>query len=312
MARKYKKRNGRRGVLTISRRQAATKALDSKVERIMARVADQRIRRAHPSRCSRKYWLQLYDPGTNLFVDMPPLAGGDFPCQVNWGGRVMNCSNLESIDVEFVNNIQPPADPLYASGPAVPQGGLGTGMITASAEDTRFTEKIFVTGVEAQIKVLLLRSDPAHAALITNLAGETHIRYGFYTWRADQALMTNPQSEPSVHQLVKWRGFGYSASLDVAEEVDTNSQQVRCLAKGRTVVRYSTAAAVEKIITIRKSFDPPLRLSYKPGDQHGLPQNQRIYFAIQSSRSTVGGGGPLEENVPRCAIVTKMYWRESL
>ena len=78
--RRYRKRRKRRGgskKVTLSKRQARTKAYDSIIEKVIVRVHKQERAKEMRLLTKRVYWFGTYDLNTNIF-------GASMP--VTWGG----------------------------------------------------------------------------------------------------------------------------------------------------------------------------------------------------------------------------------
>lgn len=298
----YKKRNYKKNYKKSYNSKLRDTKINTLVEKRIEQISKKEIQKSINTLCYRQMLLMNYEPITNAFTELAPAVS-----QVDWHGTVVECSNISVQDIEFTISLPPVNDPLVSPDSYPPPVGAGTGAPITDENGRRRGNTIMITGVSADIMAYVDRL--ADVAILGPQYDNVEIRYGFYLWREDLAVMTTPPFfKPSAQQLMKWRPFDYNKSIDTAIEAETDHAKVRKLAEGKLYLKYSRSFGASKYKKISHRLKVPVPITYLVNDQTGQEAvNWKLYCVVMSEIPPA-----LAILKPHCAVCAKVYYHNKL
>lgn len=294
--RRRRRKKGRKStVLTISRRAARTAAFDSKVERIMARVARKVHNEEEVTLISREFLFGNHDPATHAWT------GG---IALDYEGTVIPLGNIPLADINISASQTTTDIPETMDDESAPAGvGIAHGSITVTKHGRRSSDFVKLKGFSFFLRAMVSRRLEATVPPLDSVV----VRWRLVSVRGEDAFVQG--WEPAIEQVLPWRADGYSAALDKDEQQETADLRVRILAKGRMFLRYTTLKTDLKEKTWYRKFKKPVLVKYKPGDQGGeTKENVGIFLVMRASIPT---NGVYDELRPRCQAVSKLFYTDN-
>lgn len=297
--RRYKRKRGKaRGtVLRLTKRQARTKALDSKIERVIAKVADMRIQRAQIRLIKRNFIFSQYDPLTNFHI------GGQ---KITWDGSVIPLSRIPLVDVETVPaqiGTDIPETELNESQAGQGVGGdigLSHGGPDAAAHGYRTGDQIKVSAFSINLRAWIPKLEDGD---VGNNYDNTLVYWSLVSVREESVTHVSSW-EPQAKEVMPIRSWGYSSLLDLREASESNNMKYRTFAKGTVCLRPSTARCSQVNTKKYVAFKKPLLLGYQPGDQTGMyPTKAALFLVLRSNMPTA-----FVNEQATVSAVTKLYY----
>lgn len=269
MARKYNRKRYRgrrkagrkRNVLRISNKQARTRALDSKVEKIMARVAEDQISKNKVIVLYRQYLFGPYDYTTNTFTSSTA---------VDWIGHVQALARIQKMDNATMPIAVPAAQP-YQTPATWRSPGQALIAPTRAIHGFRVGNIIKITGIRFGLRVTTQAASTQTAGFET-----CNLRWKIVACRWEDSHL--PNAEPLIDQVLTMPMFGYNRALD---DDETRDMKTRVLGSGKIKMRYSNnhpnVAFINRYLDLRSK---PLKVEYNPLDQNGAEVLQWKPFLV--------------------------------
>lgn len=295
-ARKGRRRSSRKKkVLRLSRSQARSKRYDSLVEKVAARVARQEISKAEVTLISREFLFGSYDANTYSWT------GG---LHLDYAGTVIPLANIPLADIN-INASQGITDiPETMDDESAPAGvGIAHGSLTVPKHGTRSSDFIKIKGFSFKLRALMNKRVEATVPTLDSCV----IKWRLVSVRGDDAFVAG--WEPTAHKLLPMPSFGYSNKLDRDEQQDTADLKVRVLAKGRMFLRCSVIKTDVKERSWYRSFQKPILVKYKPGDQGGeTHENVQVFLVM---RANIPLNGTYDDYRPTCFACSKVFYTDA-
>lgn len=292
-------------------------------EKRALQISKDQIAKSQVRLIDRNYYFGAFDPVTNK------LTGGR---RIFFNGTIVQLARIDKQDVNMVANA-PDADAMEASGPRQELDGDGAqqGMVTKTQHGRRFTDLIKITGFTVNLKVLYDRfptlvdagGGTEQEAWFARTANGAYVRDLMETivlkWRlcqvTDAQAAVDPaiQAHPTCLNLVPFRSFGYSASLDDDEKSQTLFLKKRTLYKGSTSYQVRERLSKDKTINHYVRLKNPITVKYSPVDQNGRQTvAKRFYFAIRSNVPHEAGTQNIDHSqfAPRIHVCLKTHYTE--
>lgn len=276
MPRRYgkRKRRNKRKAVTLSARQARTKRYDSRIEKVIARVARQEDAKQKQKLIYRQYLFGPYDLFTNVF------GGG---LTLDFDGVVAPLAQIQLLDNDAMPTIQPPVNPLQNPSTWV-DPGANVVAPAGPADGFRRADWITIHGISLNVravnKALSQVQTPRYEF------AEVHYRIILAIWE-DSTL---PDAKPNMNNFGCFvKRFGYSPKLDDVAVALSQDYKTKTIFKSSFKLRCNTLNT--DVVTRNHYIDlsaKPLRIEYDNGDQNGRTIMRWKPFLVMQSQIPTG------------------------
>lgn len=293
---KKKGRKSRKGkVLKISNHQASTKKYDSKVEKIIARVARQEDQKAKEKLIFRQYLFGPYSPTTNVFL------GGLI---LDFGGVVAPLAQVQKHDISTAVTIIPQPNPVQNPSTWV---SPGTNVLAMQKSYDGFRRGMWIkihgisVGIRCHLNALSAVAEPLMDSV------DVH-------WKVFQSMYTGSEFTDSKPDLMESGcmapRFGFSTKLDIAAFGDTKNR------KNRTVYRDKFTMRVDQLRSDTKFkfkyidlSNRPLLVQYNNLDQSGRQVLRWKPFIAFQATAPIGNASVSYKPIINC--FTKIHYTDT-
>lgn len=322
---KYVRKNKRRNKKNtrpykVSIQKLASKKIDSLLERRMVEIANSN----RVSLISRKYLFGTFDVENNFIYSFGDISRN------NWGGRVVELSNLPKTDVNFPTNIPEISDDVETTNineALGDQAGAQKGMILHTKNGRRSGDHVKINGITVSLFIQSMATNRTQSLQFENdeykpteLPNEqlycyTRIRWAIVSVRSD-LIIADPNYEPAANRLIKWNTIGFSNRLDTLAENETSNLKVKTLLTGSVSIRNELNNHNCKQVNRYVKFDNPLLIQYTPVSQTGKEVvKSKLYFVLRTNipdHTDVAGVSldRLEYAYPGIFAITKLHYFE--
>lgn len=268
--RKRKKGSRKRRTLTISAHQARTKAYDSRVEKIMARVARQEDAKNQIRLIYRQYLFGGFNVATNIFTAGTLLHSNGF---------VVPLARVQKLDIATVGSTGNFPAPFQTPTTWVTPGPNVLAPINGR-DGFRLGDWIKIHGISLSMRIR------ASLLNLTTVPIPLYEHVHVY-WKLCAALYEGQEvanAKPDAEDLLKIPRFGYSSKLDTAQAMLTETKRVKTFASGHIKMQVKSQRPevmfMNKYVSLSKN---PLKVEYEAFDQNGVScLRWKPYFVIRS------------------------------
>lgn len=289
---------------TVNKGKLMDKKINTILERRIAQIAADEVNKARIKLIHRMEWGGEYIGTTNTYV---PNSANPALGYVGWTGHVAYLSQIPKVDIEFINNIPAPNNPLSQEDEKNDGDGPGHGMQKITHHGRRISDMIKVTGIALDLRFVMPMINTAITPI--PLFGYVDIHYAIVVYQ-DEKMIESPLvigADPTSKELLLMPPFGYSSRLDRKDYLTQSSQNCRVLYRGRMRMPVSTSSTQERNKKVYAKFKNPIQITYDPQDQNGdKPLDKKFYFVI---RSTCPDGAPAIYK-PEWYAKSKVYYYE--
>lgn len=304
MPRRYGKKRGRKprrraarkkNVVTLSNHQARTKAYDSKIEKVIARVARQEDAKQKQRLIFRQYLFGPYTIATNVF------GGGR---KVDFAGVVVPLAQIQLQDQVTAPKVIPAANPNQNPqtwhDPGVNVIGPGR-----SYDGFRRGTWISIHGLSIELRSSVL----ALSAVAAPLYDSCTLKYKVILAMWDGSDVTD--ARPEMEDLGSYiKRFGFSTKLNLTEFEETKLFKVRNLFSGKLQMRCNT---LNSDVKFRSHYvdlsQKPVKIEYLDAEQNGRRINRWKPFIVFQSDIPAGAGYDVYK--PEIHACTKLYYTDT-
>lgn len=279
----------------MSTRQASTKKYDSRIEKVIARVARQEISKNIEKLIYRQYLFGPYSMTTNVF------GGGKL---VDYSGVVCPLAQIQVVDNKTIPTVIPVNNP--NQNPQTWQAP-GVNVIAAQQEYDGFRRGSWVNihGVHVEIRAAV----SALSAVAAPLYDSVQLRYKIILaqWEGSDLSDARPDLEDTKTMVKR---FGFSSKLDLAAYEESKDFKLRTLHKGLIMMRCNTLNSDvkfhSKYVDLSKR---PIKIEYNEGDQSGRRIVRWKPFIVFQSDVPAGAGYDVYKPLVHCC--TKLYYTDT-
>lgn len=290
---KYKKRKGKGKVPQLTNKQARTSAYDSRIEKVMARVARKEDLKQQERYQYRQYLFGAYDINTNRF---------GIGSNLHFDGFVQAVARVQKMDASTLAAIPPAAQPFQTPATWQPPGA---NVVAATAESGmngfRLNNRIIINGISFSLRALTEKLLPGvipeyeHAHIYWKLCAT------FY--EGSEAV----NSKPDPADLLSIPRFGYSKKLDFTEDLISSTKRVRVFGSGKLKIKCSSLNSNVLFFNTYVSLaKKPLEVHYDNLDQNGAQVIKWKPFLVL--RSNIPQAAALSIYMPRVWATTKIHY----
>lgn len=301
MPRRYKRatRRGRkkgstRGrILKLSTRQARTKAYDSRIEKVIARVANQEIQKDKAKLIYRQFLFGPFDPLTNIWASST---------RIDFAGIVAPMAQIQKLDQATQVKVAPAANPYQTPSTWVDPGTNLIGPMVAM-DGFRRANWIHIHGISFEVRASVRALSAVASPLYDSCTLYYRILAVQFEDSDDAAEAPTPfECGPMVPQ------FGKSVKLDLTQYEQTKDVKRKVLMSGKLTLRTSTLNSDVKFHKRYVSLKRSLKIEYDSLDQNG----QRImrWKPFLCLRSDIPAGVGYQDYQPYVNVVTKLHYTD--
>lgn len=293
---KRKRNYSRKGkVVKISNRQAKTHAYDSKIEKIIARVARKEDMKHIQKLEFRQYLFGPYDIATNIYAAAT---------RVHYVGFVQALARVQKLDNATAFTVPAAAQPFQTPATYIPPG---TNVIAPvnGRDGFRIGDWISIYGIQLQIRCF------------TNLIQSLNLpRYenAYLYWKLCAVHYDGsdlPNALPQAHECLKLPRFGYSSKLDTAIAQDDMKLHIKTFASGKIKMRMGTGSANVEFrnhyVSLAKN---PLKVEYNPLSQSGESVERWKPFLVLRSNIPDTQGTTVYQ--PAVNVCTRIFYTDNV
>lgn len=294
---KYARRRrprGKKNVVKLSTRQARTKAYDSRIEKVMARVARQEDEKHIAKLTFRQYLFGLYTVATNVFG-----AG----TKISFAGVVCPLAQIQGQDQATQAKITPVANPDQNPSTWVDPGVNLIGPMR-SYDGFRRGQWITLRGLKIEIRSAVQALSTVASPLFDS--STLHYKVLLAMWDGSDVTDARPDME-NLGSMVK--RFGFSTKLNLTEFEEKKDFKIRTLFTGKLKMRCNTLNSDVKFRTHYVSFaKKPIKIEYLAGEQNGRRINRwKPFIAFQSD---IPDGAGYDVYKPTINACTSLYYTD--
>lgn len=292
----YKKGKGyrKRKVLTLSNRQASTKAYDSRIEKVMARVARQEDKKNQIRLQYRQYLFGPYNMATNVFTGSTP---------VHYTGVIQALARIQKLDNSTAVAQVPIAQPFQTPATFVNPGANVIAPVTPR-DGFRIGELIRVHGISFNMRVWAKYLYPPIAP------GPTYESCMVY-WKIVACVYEGSEfanSAPTPEEMLSIPRFGYSAQLDSEADLQSSMMRKKTLMQGKVRMSLSETRADVKFVNRYLDLSAkPLKIEYLLADQIGCEVLKWKPFLV--IRSDIPDALPIYQPGVQCCV--KLHYTDA-
>lgn len=236
-----------------------SKAYDSRIEKVIARVSRQEIQKGMEKLVYRQYLFGTYNMTTNAF---------QYPgTRVSYSGLIQPLARIQMMDNAVTNApvVVPPSAQPYQTPPTYVNPGTQLIAKKGSLDGFRVGSWIKVHGISLQIRVIQEQLDLA--PLIPAYEAATLYWTLKSCWYPGSDL---PNAAPSADEMCAVPRFGYNSKLDTVEATEEFQLRKRNHANGKIKLNISQFKTNEAFIFRYVDLsDKPLLIQYADADQVG-------------------------------------------
>lgn len=280
-------------MLTLSSRQARTKKYDSRIEKVIARVARQEVLKNVMKLVYRQFLFGTYDMATNVFGP---------GTRVHYTGHIQSLARIQKLDNSTMTTIAPSPQPYQTPSTYL---NPGTNVIAPSTSMNGFRVGDWVKchGISINLR---LKTDE-----ILLVAPEYEHCYVYWAcvaciYPGSDATDAKPDPE-DVLSIPRW---GFSRKIDSTQVTDKLEKKTRTIAKGKVKIPLSSLncniAFVNRYIDLSKN---PLKVEYGTLDQNGANRTRWSPFFV--IRSNIPNAAAYVTYQPTVHAVTKFHYVDS-
>lgn len=294
--RRYKKRKApsRKGkVLKLSNRQAKTKAYDSRIEKVIARVARQEVQKGALKLVYRQYLFGPYDISTNTFT---------LGTRCHFSGHVQALARIQKSDGATAVRVIAGAQPYQTPATWVDPGTNVIAPITGM-DGFRMGDWIKIHGFSLSLR---LQQDKVAMAL-------PDYEHAYVYWKICSTYYVGSDATdaaPDAEDLLTLPRFGFTSKLDSTLVTDKLEKKTRTHARGKIKMRISSlqtnVAFMNRYIDLSNK---PLKVEYAALDQNGANVIRfKPFLVIRCSIPNTVAGQPYQPLLHAC---TKVHYVDS-
>lgn len=281
--------------LTLSAHQASTKKYDSRIEKVIARVARQEDQRNKQKLIYRQYLFGPYTMATNVF------AGGKL---IDYAGVVCPLAQIQLVDNKTTPTVIPTNNP--NQNPQTWQNpGVNVIAAVQSYDGFRRGTWLNIHGINVEIRALI----PALSGVGTPRYDSAQLRYKIILaqWSGSDLADARPDVEETKTMIKR---FGFSAKLDLSEYEESKDFKLRTLHQGLMMMRCNTLNSDVKFHSKYLDLsDKPVKVEYNEGDQSGRRVVRWKPFIVFQSDIPAGAGYDVYKPLVHCC--TKLYYTDT-
>lgn len=238
--RRFRRKKGKKKTLRLSLRQARSKKINNRSEKIITTVVARLIKEKHPPLIFRRYIFGLFNVNLNEWGPGTPLSwsgNSHHPFQICQTDMSSNVQKGVIVDPDF---------PLPQENQAT-QFGRPAGVNFVSPQfrlmGTRIGSKILLHNLRFSLRLVLA---PIEEALEFTTV---FVKWAFVYFHDTASRLQ--ATELIAEQGMVMPRWGYSAKVDLAErEKTSNTCHLRVIKTGGTVLKYSQDYRTEKFINV--------------------------------------------------------------
>lgn len=288
-----KGKNSKRNIVRITNKQARTKKYDSKIEKIIARVARQEDEKHIIKLIYRQYILGAYAITTNVF-----LAG----TKIDFEGLIAPIAQIQLIDNVTMPTVIPAVNALQF--PSTWQNP-GVNVIASNKPYDGFrrgtTIYLHALNIDLRVKIAMIGA-------ITPLFENSTLKYKVILAQYFDSDLSD--SVPDIDEVKHmFRLFGKSTKLDDAEYKDSKDFKIRTLFTGSINTRLSLDKTSVKFKSHYIKFQRKIMIEYLDGDQSGRRIIRWKPFIVFESQIPTGAGYDIYKPEVHCC--TKLYYSDT-
>lgn len=294
-----RKRKGRRGrkrrVVTLSNRQASTKAYDSRIEKVIARVARQEDNKQKEKLVYRQYLFGPYDMSTNIFASST---------RVSFTGHITPLATIQKVDNATAFKVLPVPNPYQTPATYIDPG---TNVIANVLSYDGFRRGNWVTihGISVGFQGKLPAVGAAAAPLFEH--ANLYLQICLMQWDGSDAIAATPHPDACGNMVPL---FGYTPKTDLVI-VDKAKPFKR-----RTLWKTHLKFRVDAYDTDLKRFNHyidlsknPVKIQYKDFDQNGQEIERWKPFLV--ARSDIPDFVAYQPYMPDMNMVVKLHYTDT-
>lgn len=297
---RYTKKQRKGKTLKISTKQARTKAYDSKIEKLIARVAKQEINKGKVILVHRRTRFGTYSPITNEFIPTTLL---------DYTGITSYMTQIPKTNIDFVttahqtDRIETQID---EEAIAFPMKGSGTGQLTQLKQGYRSGDQIRVTGILVKFRVTTMPTPDAPA-----MFNKATIYWGVSQFKIELSNV-GTQQIPLLHtrKLLPINPWNYERRIDVTGNQSVESGNTRVHARGQFNIPISTHNIYNKFYKRYIKLKRPVTISWTAADQAGLPDNVLDNLFYVTLRSDIPDDSAYDDYKPYVVATTSVYYED--
>lgn len=279
----------------MSQHQAKTKALDSQMERVIARVARQEDMKLKQRLIFRQYLFGSYSRVTNVF------APGR---KIDFAGAVVPLAQIQMQDNATVPTQIPVPNPNQHPSTWIHPG---VNVISALRSYDGFRRGMWISiqglSIEIRSKVAAL------AAVASPLFDTCSLKYRVILAMWEGSDITD--ARPDMDDLGSYiKRFGFSTKLNITAFEEIKDFKVKTLFKGKLVMRCNTVNSDVKFRSHYVDFSKkPVKIQFYDGDQNGRRVTRWKPFIV--FQSDIPAGSAYDDYKPEIHCCTKLYYTDT-